>query len=168
MAYSTDEDTRGIDSDPLSNRFDLGNDTVAFAKQRVKVVNEMWPKLVDQVTKEGDGYQQARQAFGVLLSTEGEAMFMAARYVGGVYVNRSHKGDPKAAGAVRGGRCRKSSARRCSCSKSRCSATSRSSSRPSLYNHLAASHWEHWGTEIPHARRLSDPRGDRHVAGPHP
>ena len=24
LAYSTDEDTRGIDPDPLSNRFDLG------------------------------------------------------------------------------------------------------------------------------------------------
>ena len=71
LAYSTDEDTRGIDPDPLSNRFDLGNDTVAFAKQRVKVVSEAWPKLVDKVTKEGDGYQQARQAFGILLSTEG-------------------------------------------------------------------------------------------------
>ena len=26
LAYATDEDTRGIDPDPLSNRFDLGND----------------------------------------------------------------------------------------------------------------------------------------------
>ena len=26
LAYATDEDTRGIDPDPLVNRFDLGND----------------------------------------------------------------------------------------------------------------------------------------------
>ena len=32
--YSTDEDTRGIDPDPLSNRWDLGKDTLEFAKMR--------------------------------------------------------------------------------------------------------------------------------------
>ena len=31
-----------------------------------------------------------------MLSEQGQAMFFAARNVGGVYVNRSHKGDPKA------------------------------------------------------------------------
>ena len=96
LAYSTDEDTRGIDPDPTSNRFDLGNDAVEFAKQRAKVVSEVMPKLVDKVTKEGDGYQRVRQAFGVMLSEEGQAMYFASRYVGGVYVNRSHKGDAKA------------------------------------------------------------------------
>ena len=32
LAYATDEDTRGIDPDPLSNRFDLGKDPIAYAK----------------------------------------------------------------------------------------------------------------------------------------
>ena len=39
-------------------------------------------------------------------------MYFASRYVGGVYVNRSHKGDPNAQAAVRGGRRRASSAKR--------------------------------------------------------
>ncbi len=148
LAYSTDEDTRGIDSDPLSNRFDLGNDTVAYAKQRVKVVNDMWPKMVDQVTKEGDGYQRARQAFSVLLSTEGEAMFFAARYVGGVYVNRSHKGDPNAPEpyvVVDAKKQREA----LELLEQNLLNDKPFQFPPSLYNHLAASHWEHWGTEIP-------------------
>ncbi len=34
LAYATDEDTRGIDPDPLANRFDMGKDPVEYAKQR--------------------------------------------------------------------------------------------------------------------------------------
>ncbi|HEX4000689.1 MAG TPA: zinc-dependent metalloprotease [Pirellulales bacterium] len=148
LSYSTDEDTRGIDPDPLSNRFDLGNDTVAFAKQRVKVVNEAWPKLVDKVTKEGDGYQHARQAFGILLSTEGTALFMASRYVGGVYVNRSHKGDPKAAEpfvVVEPKKEREA----VQLLEDQMFSDAPFEFPPSLYNHLATSRWDHWGTKIP-------------------
>jgi hypothetical protein len=148
LAYSTDEDTRGIDSDPLSNRFDLGNDTVAYARRTAKVVSEAWPKLVEQVTKEGDGYQRARQAFGVLLSTEGSAMFFAGRYVGGVYVNRSHKGDAKAPEPyviVDAKKQREA----LELLEQQVFNDTPFQFPPALYNHLAASHWDHWGSEIP-------------------
>ena len=150
LAYSTDEDTRGIDSDPLSNRFDLGNDTVAYARQRAKVVSDAWPKLIDQVTKDGDGYQRARQAFGVLLGSEGTAMFFAGRYVGGVYVNRSHKGDSKALGSLRRASTPRSSAR--AAGAARTASLQRyavSISARGSTSTLAASHWDHWGSEIP-------------------
>ena len=148
LAYSTDEDTRGIDSDPLSNRFDLGNDTVAYARRTAKVVNEAWPRIVEQVTKEGDGYQRARQAFGVLLSTEGSAMFFAGRYVGGVFVNRSHKGDAKAPEpyvVVDAKKQRKA----LELLEQHVFNDTPFQFPPALYNHLAASHWDHWGSEIP-------------------
>jgi hypothetical protein len=148
LSYATDEDTRGIDPDPLSNRFDLGNDTVAFAKQRVKVVTEAWPKMVEQVTKEGEGYQHARQAFGILLSTEGTSLFMAARYVGGVYVNRSHKGDPKAADPfviVDPKKQREA----LQLLEDQMFSDAPFEFPPTLYNHLATSRWDHWGTRIP-------------------
>src|SRR5262249_19745913 len=54
-AFTTDEDTRGIDSDPLSNRFDLGNDTVAYARQRAQLINDLWPGLEARMAKEGEG-----------------------------------------------------------------------------------------------------------------
>ena len=47
------------------------------------------------MTKEGDGYQRSRQAFGVLLGRYGQAVFLASRYVGGIAMNRDHKGDPE-------------------------------------------------------------------------
>ena len=92
LAYATDEDTRGIDPDPLSNRFDLGKDPIAYAKLRAQLISELWPKVVDEVTKDGDGYQRARRAFGVLLGNHGTAMYFASRYVGGLYVNRDSQG----------------------------------------------------------------------------
>ena len=33
LDYATDEDTRGIDPDPLTNRFDLGSDPLDYAQR---------------------------------------------------------------------------------------------------------------------------------------
>ena len=110
--------------------------------------SEAWPKLVEKVTKEGDGYQHARQAFGILLSTEGTALFMAARYVGGVYVNRSHKGDPKAADpfvVVEPKKQREA----LQLLEDQMFSDAPFEFPPTFYNHLATSRWDHWGSKIP-------------------
>ena len=113
LAYATDEDTRGIDPDPHSNRFDFSKDVVEYAKSQVQLVAETMPTIVEQLVDEGDNYTRARQAFGMLLSRHGSAVFLASRYVGGVYVSRSHKGDENAPEPLRGGgRCSRSSATR--------------------------------------------------------
>ena len=48
--------------------------------------------------EDGDGgrYERVRQAFGVLLSTHGSAMYNASRLVGGLVGSRSHRGDANA------------------------------------------------------------------------
>ena len=61
LAYATDEDTRGIDPDPLSNRFDLGSDPIAYAEMRSELIGELWPDLTERMTGEGEGYQKARR-----------------------------------------------------------------------------------------------------------
>ncbi len=96
LAYATDDDARSIDPDPLVNLFDLGKDTVAYAKSRSELVAQLIPGLVDRITEPGEGYQQARRAFSLLLSVQGRAVQFASRMIGGVYVHRSHKGDPGA------------------------------------------------------------------------
>jgi len=153
-AYATDEDTRGIDPDPLVNRFDLGSDPVAYAKQRVAVVTPLWPGLVNQVTKEGDGYQRARQAFGVLLGNEGRALFMAARNVGGIYVSRDHRGDANARMPfviVPVEKQREALA----LLEEHVFSDKPFQFPPELYNYLAASRWSHWGE--PDTLRLDYP-----------
>ena len=75
---------------------DLGDDLVAYGRQKAQLVSQLLPGLVDRMTKEGEDYTQARRAFNVLLAKEAEALYFAARYVGGLHSSRSHKGDKDA------------------------------------------------------------------------
>ncbi len=149
LAYATDEDTRGIDSDPLSNRYDLGKDPAEYARVRAELIGALWPQVVERSVKEGDGYQRARQMFGVLLSNYGQAMFYAARNVGGLYVNRDHKGDPNGRApfvVVPADKQRESLA----ILESNVFSDKPFQFPPDLYNHLAVSRWSHWGTSDPY------------------
>ncbi len=96
LQFATDEDTRGIDPDPDSNRFDLGSDPLEYANIRLAMVKELIPGLVDRMTKEGDDYTQARRAFNVLIAQYGQSSFFVSRYIGGLQTSRSHKGDKDA------------------------------------------------------------------------
>ncbi len=147
LAYATDEDTRGIDPDPHSYRFDLSDDLVEYAEHQAKLVAQTLPTILDDLVEEGEGYQRARRAFGVLLGTHARAMFMASRYVGGVHVSRSHKGDPGAADplvAVDAERQR---------AALKLITEQVLSDEPfnvptELYGKMIASRWSHWGVSI--------------------
>ncbi len=145
LTYATDEDTRGIDSDPYSNRFDLGKDPVEYAKQRTQLIGEILPNIVDKVTKEGDGFQRARQAFGVLLGNYGTATYFASRFVGGLEVNRAHKGDAngKAPFVVVPAAKQREALKFV---QEKLLGDKPFNVSPEVYNQLAASRWSHWGT----------------------
>src|SRR4051812_4822197 len=96
------------------------------------------------MTKDGEGYQRARRAFSVLLAHHGQAMFAAARYVGGLYVSRSHKGDANASkplDVVPVARQREA----LGLLEEQVFNDKPFNFPPELYNQLAASHWDHWG-----------------------
>lgn len=94
LDYLTDEDTRGsVDSDPLSNRFDLGKDPLEFARRETKTASELWSQVVDRAVTPGEGYQRARQAFGMLFVKYWQTLGYVSRIPGGIYVNRDHKSD---------------------------------------------------------------------------
>jgi hypothetical protein len=147
-AFLTDEDTRAIDPDPMSNRFDLGDCSITFAKRQSQLISELWPGLVERVTKEGEGYEKARRAFNVLLSRYGTAMYMAARNVGGVSVSRSHRGDPNASpplAVVSAEKQREAM----QLLETNVFSDQPFQFPPELYTHLAASRWLHWGNRLP-------------------
>ena len=96
LDYATDEDTRSIDPDPLSNRFDLGEEPIEFARRQMEHASELMSNVVEKSVEEGEGYQRARQAFGLLLSEYWRTAIYASRFPGGVYVHRDHKGDKDA------------------------------------------------------------------------
>lgn len=96
FVYATDEDTRSLDPDPLSARFDLGNDPIANSRHDIELVQSLLPGIAEKVTAKGEGYQKVRRAFSMLLSTYLRASNRALGYIGGAYTTRSHKGDPDA------------------------------------------------------------------------
>ncbi|TWT99387.1 hypothetical protein Pla108_03240 [Botrimarina colliarenosi] len=145
-AFSTDDDTRGIDPDPHSRRFDFGDDLVEYAKIQAELVAESMPRIIEDMVDEGEGYQKARQAFGVLLSTHMNSVFNASRYVGGLYVSRSHKGDADAPDPFKlvDGKQQREALQLVS--------DQMFSDKPfdipaSLYNKMLPSRWSHWGAD---------------------
>jgi hypothetical protein len=152
LAYSTDEDTEGGDPDPLSNRFDLGSDPLEFARSRAELVAQVMPAIADRMTaKEKDGtapgYERVRQAFGVLLTTHGQAMYFASRLVGGLHVSRSHKGDANAPAPFR---LVDAAQQRAAVEllEKEMFAAKPFTFPPDLLNQLASTRWLHWGADF--------------------
>jgi hypothetical protein len=146
-AFGSDQDARGIDPDPHTARYDLGSDVVAYARAQAQLVAESWPQILDTLIEEGEGYQQARRAFNTLIARHGEAMFAASRYVGGVNVSRSHKGDKDASEplvVIDPEKQREA----LTLLEEQIFSDQPFSFPPELYSHLAASNWDHWGTQL--------------------
>ncbi len=93
--YATDEDMFAS-ADPLVNAWDLGNDPMKFAQDRILLAEELLQGLAERVVEKGEGYQRARQAFDVLLMQYGNGAHLVASQVGGAYLHRDHRDDPDA------------------------------------------------------------------------
>ena len=98
LAYDTDEDA-GIgggpyDMDPVVNRFDFGTDPLKFYALRLKLSDEVWGNMEQKLQKPGEGYQVLRRSFNGALGQAGYSLYLASKYIGGVYHYRSHVGDP--------------------------------------------------------------------------
>ncbi len=147
LDYATDEDTRGVDPDPLSNRFDLGSDPVEYAQHQAQLVRHLLPQVVDRLVDKGEGYQKARRGFGILLGTYGRAMFLASRYIGGMYVHRDHKGDKGARPPfviVPAEKQRQA----LKLLEEGVFSDKPFQVPPQLYNFLAPTRWNHWGMRV--------------------
>ena len=144
LQYSTDEDTRGTDPDPDSNRFDLGSDPKEYAKVRAQLVQELIPGLVDRVTKEGDDYVQARRTFNILVAQYGQSMFFVSRYVGGLKTSRSHKGDKDGKPPVTTVDA-KTQREALAMLEENIFSDKPFQFPPELYNQFGWSNWSHWG-----------------------
>jgi hypothetical protein len=93
LDYGTDEDLYGA-SDPHIHVWDLGDDVLAFAKDRVLIAQELSKELADKTVDKGEGYQRLRTAFNMVMAQYGNAAFLASGFVGGVHTHRDHAGDP--------------------------------------------------------------------------
>ena len=94
LDYGTDEDTY-LTADPHTNRFDMGQDVLQFATDRMSAADDLIKTLSNRVIEDGEGYQRARVAFGLLLSQYGNGAYLISKYVGGEFAYRDHRGDAK-------------------------------------------------------------------------
>ncbi len=142
LDYSTDEDTESGDPDPLSNRFDLGKDPVAYAQRQITAVNALIPKILERSVENGEGFQRARQAFGLLFGEYYRTANFVSRLPGGVYVHRDHKGDNQARTPFK---IVEANQQRAAMKLLAETAFAAPKYDPALLNSLAATRWRHWG-----------------------
>ena len=91
LIYATDEDLY-MSNDPLVNTYDLSNDTLRYAKDRIGLAQELLKNLDASIVRDGESWVRLRQAFSVLLAQYGNAAYMASAYVSGQYFSRDFKG----------------------------------------------------------------------------
>src|SRR4029078_4050331 len=97
--FATDEDTYPADAlDPRNNIYDLGDDPLAFSKERVAYVQKLWKDRAfeTKLMKDGDSYLALRRGMDTMLLQYARGLSPARKYVGGQFASRAHKGDPGA------------------------------------------------------------------------
>lgn len=92
LAYQSDEQADGID--PNVVRFDLAKNPLDYYQKMLTVSRHLMLHLGERVPKTGESYYRFTQDFQGLLGTYSRAASLAARYVGGLHMNRNFKGDP--------------------------------------------------------------------------
>jgi hypothetical protein len=91
LIFATDEDLY-LDDDPLVNQYDLGSDTLRFARDRIALATDLLKDLDARVVRDGESYMRVRDAFTVLMNQWGNAAHLVSAHVGGQSVSRDHKG----------------------------------------------------------------------------
>jgi hypothetical protein len=95
--YGADEDAYPSHAlDPRINIWDLSDDPLAWASERVTLCNELLKngELDDRVVADGDNFVPLRSAVQTLYVQKYIASNMAVKYIGGQYTARPHKGQP--------------------------------------------------------------------------
>ncbi len=95
LVYATDEDMY-LSNDPLVNTYDLGNDTLAYARSRLALSQDLLTDLSDKIVADGESWSRLKQGFLVLVSQYGNSAYLAASYIGGQSVARDAKGGKEA------------------------------------------------------------------------
>ena len=93
LAFATDEDTFG--PDPLARRYDFGKNPLDFAKDQVSMALLHRKTILDKFVKDGEPWGKARRGYLMTLGLQTRATSMMANWLGGTFVNRDLKGDPR-------------------------------------------------------------------------
>jgi hypothetical protein len=94
-SYGTDEDNRGPGAlDPTVNVYDLGEDPLAWGKERARTIRGTWSDVPTFALEDDASYAGATAVFSSLLFQYARALGTGVKYIGGQYLYRDHVGDP--------------------------------------------------------------------------
>ncbi|MGH7730444.1 MAG: zinc-dependent metalloprotease, partial [Candidatus Eiseniibacteriota bacterium] len=145
--YSTDEDTNGpFALDPRTNHWDLGDEPLAFARERAAWISDLWknPRFEERVMSNGGEYPVLRRAMDGLFEQYAISLGLAVKWIGGQFNSRSHRGQPGAVVALRpvpAARQREA----LDFITQRALAANAFSVDAGLLNRLGPDRWSHWG-----------------------
>lgn len=96
LAFADDADAGGfggaVGLDPRDNRFDLGDDPLDWSQRRLALSRELWERVQDRGPRVGDDPLRLRRSVIAGFRQAGRAPEIAAKYVGGMYVERDLPG----------------------------------------------------------------------------
>jgi hypothetical protein len=95
LAYADDMDAgrSSFDGfDPMSNRFDLGDDPLAWYKRRLQLSRELWQRIQERPVMVGEDPQKRRRSLMSGFRLLRRLPTDAAKYVGGMYAYRDSPG----------------------------------------------------------------------------
>jgi len=96
LVFGDDIDAGGFPGndglDPTANRFDLGDDPLAFYQRRMLLSRELWQRVQERGPKAGDDPERLRRSLLAGFNQFGDMPTLAAKYVGGMSTSRDPQG----------------------------------------------------------------------------
>ena len=80
--------------DPCIVRWDVSGEPLAYWEKIMNLSKYLMKTLAQRSPKKGESYYEFTRDFNGLLNNYARGAAVASRYVGGMHVNRNHKGDP--------------------------------------------------------------------------
>src|SRR5687768_219774 len=98
LIFGNDADITSANSgiDPRVNVNDMTSDAIGYMSDRFEVIGDLMTTLPTRYNAPGQSYHELRNAYLVLTGQLNTASTVMARYIGGVYVDRSFSGQPGA------------------------------------------------------------------------
>ena len=95
LVFGNDADdmrAAGLGIDPRVNIHDFSDDPIQYAQDRLILDKDVMSQLEEKIVKTGQGYQELRNSFGILLQDMLWQGRTISRYIGGIYVDRAIAG----------------------------------------------------------------------------
>ncbi|AZJ35375.1 zinc-dependent metalloprotease [Tenacibaculum singaporense] len=83
--------------DPRVMTGDLSNDQIKYSIDRIKLANNMMKNIKQRFSKNGETYEELRNAYYIINGQAARAGDVISRFIGGVYVDRAVSGQENAA-----------------------------------------------------------------------